>query len=66
MLLLSESHLSIHTYPDAGLAVINLYCCRPRADWPWESSLAVSLGAARVSVRTFTRGRPPEAVEPTP
>jgi S-adenosylmethionine/arginine decarboxylase-like enzyme len=25
MQLLSESHLSIHTYPDAGLAVINLY-----------------------------------------
>jgi len=56
LLLLSESHLSIHTYPDAGLAVINLYCCRRQADWPWESGLATALGAGRVSVRSFPRG----------
>jgi S-adenosylmethionine decarboxylase len=58
LLLLSESHLSIHTYPDARLAVVNLYCCRRQADWPWASGLAVSLGADRVSIRTFARGRP--------
>jgi S-adenosylmethionine decarboxylase len=54
--LLSESHLSIHAYPDERLAVINLYCCRPRADWPWEPRLAAALGARQVSVRVVTRG----------
>ena len=66
LLLLSESHLSIHTYPDAGLAVINLYCCRRQADWPWESGLSASLGAQRVTVRAFPRGRPREPEEGMP
>src|SRR5262249_2032676 len=35
LLLLAESHLACHTYPEAGLATFNLYCCRERADWPW-------------------------------
>jgi S-adenosylmethionine decarboxylase len=54
--LLSESHLSIHAYPDERLAVINLYCCRPRADWPWPARLTEWLGARQVSVRVVTRG----------
>jgi S-adenosylmethionine decarboxylase len=54
--LLAESHLTIHTYPEAGLAAINLYCCRSRADWPWEKRLQELLGARAVSVRTFRRG----------
>jgi S-adenosylmethionine decarboxylase len=66
LLLLSESHFSIHTYPDTGLAVVNLYCCRSQADWPWESRLAVLLGADRVSIRTFPRGRPAQPDEAIP
>jgi S-adenosylmethionine decarboxylase len=66
MVLLSESHFSIHTYPDAGLAVINLHCCRPRADWPWEPRLTASLGAGRVVVRVFPRGRSRELDEAIP
>jgi S-adenosylmethionine decarboxylase len=54
--LLAESHLTIHTYPEAGLAAINLYCCRSRADWPWEKRLRELLGARAVTVRTFRRG----------
>jgi S-adenosylmethionine decarboxylase len=54
--LLAESHLTIHTYPEAGLAAINLYCCRPRADWPWEQRLRDLLRARAVTVRTFQRG----------
>ena len=34
--LLTESHLSLHTYPEKGVATINLYCCRPRPAWDWE------------------------------
>lgn len=53
--MLSESHLAVHTYPEHGIATINLYCCRPRPDWPWESRLAELLGATDVRVRTVER-----------
>ena len=56
MVLLSESHLTIHTYPETGLAAINLYCCRPSADWNWESRLRARLGASEVTVRVLRRG----------
>jgi S-adenosylmethionine decarboxylase len=55
LLLLSESHLACHTYPEIGVATFNLYCCRARPRWPWEERLASALGAARVSVREFER-----------
>jgi len=55
--LLTESHLSVHTYPEHGAATFNLYCCRPRPDFPWQSELAQALGAARVTVRVIDRGR---------
>ena len=29
ILLLSESHLSIHTYPERKYCAIDLYCCNP-------------------------------------
>jgi S-adenosylmethionine decarboxylase len=54
--LLSESHLSIHTYPEHGIATVNLYCCRTRPEFPWETELAAALGAERVTVRIATRG----------
>jgi S-adenosylmethionine decarboxylase len=58
MLLLTESHLACHTFPERGYASFNLYCCRPREEWPWPERLAESLGARRVEVRSFMRGRP--------
>lgn len=54
--LLTESHLACHTYPESGVATFNLYCCRPRPDWPWQPVLRDELGAAKVSVRTMPRG----------
>ncbi len=54
--LLSESHLTIHTYPETGLAAINLYCCRPSAEWDWAPRLAAHLGARDVAVRVVRRG----------
>ena len=53
--MLSESHLACHTYPEHGMATINLYCCRPRPDWPWQSRLAEILGASEVRVRVYGR-----------
>jgi S-adenosylmethionine decarboxylase len=57
VVLLAESHLTVHTFPEHGTATFNLYCCRPRAPWPWETELAARLGARRVLVRSFSRGR---------
>ena len=53
--LLSESHLSCHTYPEFGAATFNLYCCRERTSWPWETILKEMLGATEVKVRVFER-----------
>ena len=53
--LLSESHLSCHTYPEFRAATFNLYCCRNRASWPWEATLKQMLGATEVNVRVFER-----------
>ncbi len=54
--LLSESHLVCHTFPEHGLATINLYCCRPRPACDWDSLLRDHLRAERVSVRQMLRG----------
>ena len=53
--LLSESHLTCHTYPEFGAASFNLYCCRNLTTWPWERMLREMLGAAEVNVRIFER-----------
>ena len=53
--LLSESHLACHTYPEFGAATFNLYCCRNRSSWSWETTLKEMLGATEVNVRVFTR-----------
>ena len=53
--LLSESHLSCHTYPEFRAATFNLYCCRERTSWSWETILKEMLGASEVNVRVFQR-----------
>jgi S-adenosylmethionine decarboxylase len=58
LLLLTESHLACHTFPEHGFAAFNLYCCRPREEWAWTERLREALGAGEVSVRRFTRGEP--------
>jgi S-adenosylmethionine decarboxylase len=54
--LLRESHLACHTYPELGIATFNLYCCRPRREWPWQRTLADTLGSTRVTVELRARG----------
>jgi S-adenosylmethionine decarboxylase len=55
MLMLSESHLTCHSFPELGYAAFNLYCCRQRPDWPWAERLQGLLGAADVQVRRLER-----------
>ena len=56
VLLLSESHLSCHTFPERGFAAFNLYCCRSPQEWPWAERLAEALAASEVRVRSVRRG----------
>jgi S-adenosylmethionine decarboxylase len=55
MLLLAESHLTVHTFPEHGSLCLNLFCCTPRAAWPFSERLAEALGAERVIVRHVER-----------
>jgi S-adenosylmethionine decarboxylase len=54
--LLTESHVACHTYPERGAATFNVYCCRPRPEFPWEAELQRAIGASHVTVRSFDRG----------
>ena len=64
LVLLTESHLACHTYPEFGIATINLYCCRARPAWPWAERLGEMLGATNVHVRVVERpsARPPQSM----
>jgi S-adenosylmethionine decarboxylase len=55
--MLSESHLSCHTFPETGFAAFDLFCCRDRPDWDWHGELVKTLGARRVEVRRVSRGK---------
>lgn len=57
VVVLSESHLTCHTFPERGFAAFNLYCCRPRPAWPWAERLGHALGATDVQVTSHARGR---------
>jgi S-adenosylmethionine decarboxylase len=56
--LLTESHLTCHTYPEFSVATFNLYCCRARPMWPWDERLREMLGAQDVRVRVLERRAP--------
>lgn len=56
LIALTESHLACHTYPEHGTATFNLYCCRTRPEWDWETELKHSLAAASVMITKIERG----------
>jgi S-adenosylmethionine decarboxylase len=55
MLLLAESHLTVHTFPEHRSLCLNLFCCTPRRPWPFAERLGEMLGAENVEVRHLTR-----------
>jgi S-adenosylmethionine decarboxylase len=55
LVLLAESHLAVHTFPEHGSLCLNLFCCRPRPRWDFAAGLARHLGAAHVVVRELSR-----------
>lgn len=55
LLLLSESHLACHTFPEHGSICLNLFCCKPRPEYDFKTILVNLLGASSVSVRKLER-----------
>jgi S-adenosylmethionine decarboxylase len=56
MLMLAESHLSIHTWPERGLAAVDAFMCgEARAEVAVEW-LRAGLGAGRCAPRVIARG----------
>ena len=56
LIMLTESHLACHTYPEYKAATFNLYCCRERPEWNWTEKLTEMLGAKRVTTKIIERG----------
>jgi S-adenosylmethionine decarboxylase len=63
LVMLTESHLACHTYPEYKTATFNLYCCRTRPEWNWEENLKEILSAAEVKVTKIERGNPKSAIQ---
>lgn len=57
LLLLSESHLAVHTFPEHGFAALSAYSCRTRQAPDFEGLLRRHLEAAHVRVTCVERGR---------
>jgi S-adenosylmethionine decarboxylase len=55
MLLLAESHLTVHTFPEHRSLCLNLFCCTPRPTWPFAERLTEAFGAEQVMVRHLER-----------
>ena len=62
--LLSESHLTLHTFPELGFAALNVYCCRIRPTPDFGALLRGQLGARDVTVRTLPRGEAAQGIAP--
>ncbi|MEQ1948037.1 MAG: S-adenosylmethionine decarboxylase [Bryobacteraceae bacterium] len=64
MAMLSESHLTCHTFPEFQSICLNVFSCKPRAAWNFDAELRLRLGAAQVDVRSVERvyGTAEEAV----
>lgn len=57
VVVISESHLAIHTWPELGYAAVDIFTCGERVN-PWDACdyLAEKFHATTVNAREFQRG----------
>lgn len=57
VVVISESHLAIHTWPELGYAAVDVYTCGDRVD-PWDACHRIvdGLRAGRVQATEVKRG----------
>jgi S-adenosylmethionine decarboxylase len=57
VVVIAESHMSIHTWPESGYAAVDFYTCGDRAD-PWRACqyAAEKLGAQSMLTTEVKRG----------
>jgi S-adenosylmethionine decarboxylase len=55
IVVLAESHLACHTFPEFGSICLNLFCCRPRDEFDAAALLSEMLGATSTHVRLVER-----------
>jgi S-adenosylmethionine decarboxylase len=53
--ILAESHLACHTFPEFGSICVNVFCCRERDDFDAARLMAEMLGATDTLVRRIER-----------
>ena len=53
--LLEESHVACHTFPEYRSLCLNVFCCKARPDWDFETCLRREFGAMSVEVRRLDR-----------
>ncbi len=58
VLLLEESHFSLHTWPESGYAAFDFYTCGALDPEPAARVVAEGLGNARVTLLEIDRGQP--------
>lgn len=59
LVLLAESHLAVHTFPEHASLCLNLFCCVPRPSPDWVELLGRCVGARSVAVRRLERSYGP-------
>ena len=60
--ILAESHLACHTFPEFGSICVYVFCCRPRDEFDAAGLMAEMLGATETVVRCVARSY--KAAEP--
>lgn len=57
VLLLQESHISIHTWPEHGFAAVDVFMCGAARPEKAIEAIAAALAAGSVELRELARGR---------